>query len=368
MLARIIYLTDQSKSMAKIIKEKCRNKISIFFSDVEFEIIDYKTFKSSDKKYFLESDFLLFIMASGIVVRSIANLLDNKLSDPAILVMDEKANNIISLLSGHIGGANYLCRKISHIMGSNPVITTSTDVNSKGAFDSIIRNLNADIDKINKDENFRDLSLQINSLLLKSEQIDLLIDREYYDILIKIDKNIFNGFNLIESLESSTSKILLYISESYNSKEKLESYIVKNKNKNVDNISEKILYIVPRLNVLGVGCRKNKESADFENILISYLKEMDINPNSISYIGSIDIKSREKCIIDFSKKYNIEKKFFTKEQISSVDYKYEKSDFVKNTVGVYSVAQPVCDLLSNSNIIGNNIKTNGVSFCLGRIK
>ena len=82
-------------------------------------------------------------MATGIVVRAIAPLIISKFSDPAILVMDEKGNNIISLLSGHMGGANEMTLYISDLINSNPVITTATDVNKKSSLDMIAKKLNA---------------------------------------------------------------------------------------------------------------------------------------------------------------------------------------------------------------------------------
>ena len=77
----------------------------------------------------------IFIMSSGIVVRMIAPLIKNKIKDPAVVVMDEKGRHAISLLSGHIGGANELAQKIGRLIGAEPVITTATDVNDLPAID-----------------------------------------------------------------------------------------------------------------------------------------------------------------------------------------------------------------------------------------
>ena len=67
-------------------------------------------------------------MSIGIVVRIIAPLIRSKLEDPAIVVVDDRGKHVISLLSGHIGGANVLTLDIAEIIGANPVITTATDV------------------------------------------------------------------------------------------------------------------------------------------------------------------------------------------------------------------------------------------------
>ena len=82
-------------------------------------------------------DALVFVCASGIAVRVIAAHVVSKLSDPAVIVVDERGRNVISLLSGHVGGGNELALKIARAIGANPVITTATDVENKIAVDAL---------------------------------------------------------------------------------------------------------------------------------------------------------------------------------------------------------------------------------------
>ena len=69
------------------------------------------------EKLFKDYQYILFIMATGIVVRVIAPYIVSKFSDPAIMVTDEKGENVISLLSGHMGGANEMTKRISNNNG-----------------------------------------------------------------------------------------------------------------------------------------------------------------------------------------------------------------------------------------------------------
>ncbi|MBU0567712.1 cobalamin biosynthesis protein [bacterium] len=74
-----------------------------------------------------EGKTFIFIMATGIVVRTIAPLIKDKRIDPAVVVLDEKGEYAISLLSGHLGGANRLAKEIANFLGARPVITTASD-------------------------------------------------------------------------------------------------------------------------------------------------------------------------------------------------------------------------------------------------
>lgn len=99
---------------------------------------DYSKLAELVAEVFGKFDGLIFICAAGIVVRMIAPHLVDKLSDPAVLVVDERGQNVISLLSGHVGRANELTVEIAKAIEANPVITTATDVEGKLSVDAIV--------------------------------------------------------------------------------------------------------------------------------------------------------------------------------------------------------------------------------------
>ena len=115
----------------------------------------------------------IFIMATGIVVRKIAKLIDSKTSDPAVVVCDQKGNYAVSLLSGHIGGANRLAKLAAEALGGQEVITTATDVQNLMAFDEM-----AAIEgwKVENPEMIKTL----NSMLLEGRKIGLMVPEKIY--------------------------------------------------------------------------------------------------------------------------------------------------------------------------------------------
>ena len=92
--------------------------------------------KAWTREQFARQDAIIFISAAAIAVRSIAPYLKNKKEDPAVLVIDEQGRYVISLLSGHIGGANELALLAAKILGAEPVITTATDLHGRFAVDA----------------------------------------------------------------------------------------------------------------------------------------------------------------------------------------------------------------------------------------
>ena len=109
-------------------------------------------------------DGLIFVCAAGIAVRMIAPHIVSKLSDPAVLVVDERGQNVISLLSGHVGRANELAIEIATALNANPIITTATDVAGKFSVDSIASRLGLVPEP-------KDAIKVINSAILRGDEV-----------------------------------------------------------------------------------------------------------------------------------------------------------------------------------------------------
>ncbi|RDY25789.1 cobalt-precorrin 5A hydrolase [Romboutsia weinsteinii] len=352
-----IYFIQNKKDESS--KENSSKTIQVNIEDnIEIYTV-HKRIKLFVGDIFDKYNYIVFIMATGIVIRTIAHLVTSKFSDPAILVTDEMGTNVISLLSGHMGGANEKTLYISNLLHANPVITTATDVNKKSSLDMIAKKLDGYI------ENFRDNVKDINAMLVNNEPVGLYIDGDY-----DIDTR---GFNVIGSLEELSD---CYSSNETNRNKFEKIVVITNKNKlNSDKLeisisfeSDKLIKLVPKDIVVGIGCRRDIDSHLLKDSLQDFLENNNIDINAIRKIGSIEVKKDEKAIIDLSKYLGVTFKTLSAEDISKVDYLFDKSEWVKKNVGVYSVAEPVAHILSGGNLIIEKNKYKGITFSVGRAK
>ena len=347
----IIAITEKGKNTAEKIASELEN-VDVFFQK--------RGIKELTGELFNKYECIIFVSACGIAVRCISPFLKSKFEDPAVLVVDDNGNNVISLLSGHIGGANEITLKIADVLNANPVITTSTDTNKKGALDVIVSKIGGYV------ENLRESAKLVNSYLVDDKRVGIYFDSDYES---EKDSLNLSGFELIDEkteidaiakldvLVSVTDKLRCWVDEII--------YNIKKDNEE----KEDLIYIklVPRRIALGMGCRKNTETEKMIEEFSIFSALNNIHPAAIVKIGSLIIKKDEKCMIDLSKALCAEFNLFDVDEICTCDYMFDKSEFVKKNTGVYSVAQPSAYLLSG-NVISDKYKNNGTTFAFGRMK
>ncbi|MDE6776476.1 MAG: cobalt-precorrin 5A hydrolase, partial [Oscillospiraceae bacterium] len=218
------WLTSQGKKIVEKIQENLGGKIE-----------SKQDFKTSVQEDFKNYDALVFVMATGIVIRVIADLITAKQKDPAVIVLDQQGKFVISLLSGHLGGANALACQIAEILNAMPVITTATDIENIIAFDIFAKNNNLIIENL---ENLK----YISSAMLEYQKITV-----YSDFALQKFDNIIIKNNLPAQVMIS-DKIL-----------EMPVY------------SEKMLILRPKSLVIGIGCKKNISFEDLESCVLELL-------------------------------------------------------------------------------------------------
>ena len=294
------------------------------------------------KRLFEDYDYLVCIMATGIVVRSIAPYVVSKFKDPAVIVLDERGNHAISLLSGHMGGANEMTRKISTLIKAQPVITTATDTNEKAALDCMIKKLNA------YTENLRESVKAVNYGLVNEEKIGLYIQGDY-----EVDER---GFIRLDGLDEEALQRKL---------SEMERVVYVSHEAGICICHDRLIKVVPRRFVLGVGCKKQISTTHMLEAFEAYMKKHGLDPHSIALIGSIELKKDEEAIKALAQHLEVPFEVLSKEAIAKVEELFEGSRFVKQNIGVACVAEPAAYLLGNREVILAKEKYEGITFALG---
>lgn len=249
-------------------------------------------------------DGFVFIMATGIVVRTIAPLLRSKLVDPGVVVVDEKGRYAISLLSGHLGGANELCLRVANAINAEAVITTATDVNELVAVDVIARNNDCII------ENPREIK-PFNTALLEGEQVAIL-----------------TPFPI-----RGTAKCLVhnpYIPHAYN---------VVIDSDTTPRSSGKTINLRPRHLVLGIGCRRGTSLEAIKNAVHDLFSRHHLSTLSIGTVASVDLKADEEALFAFCDEQRVPFVTFSGEELAAVEDRFMTSSFVKAITGAGNVCE-----------------------------
>lgn len=251
-------------------------------------------------EHFPADDALVFIGAAGIAVRGIAPYTKSKTSDPAVIVLDELGTFCISLLSGHLGGANDLTKDISHRIGSIPVITTATDRNGVFAVDSWAR--------VNRLAVIHPERIkQVSAKLLAGETVRL---KSAFPIAGELPKGLVMA-------EEACDILITYRTQN----------------------EDAVLRLIPKVVTLGIGCKSGVSAELIENAYKQTLKKADCYEAAIKRVCSIDLKANEPGLLTFCQKYELPFQTFSAEKLSSLYGSFSGSNFVKTATGVDNVCE-----------------------------
>lgn len=278
-------------------------------------------FKLIIGKIFEDYDALIFVMACGIVVRTLAPYIKDKTKDPAVVVLDERGKFVISLLSGHIGGANKLAEYIAEIVGGTAVITTATDVNGVIAFDILAEENDCAI------ENISDLKY-ISSRLVNGGKVGL-----HSDLPLK--------GNVPENIVAENSE--------NNEKNNYSAELVVISNRLcVDTKGKITLYIRPKNLIVGIGCKRGTTKEQIVAAIREFFIANNKSIHSLRVIATIDLKQDEQGLLEYCKERSIELSIIDRKSVKAVEGQYTASSFVQGITGVSSVAEP-CAVLAGNN-------------------
>ena len=283
---------------------------------------------TSDKiiELFKNSNALICLFSLGAVIRLIAPYLKDKKTDPAVIVIDDKTNFVISVLSGHIGGANELTQEISEKLNALPVITTAADVNKTIAVDLVGREFGWKID----DET---TVTKISAHMVNAEPIGVFQQTGNKKWYKELPKNV-TIYNSLEELKKSNSKAYLIISDTI-----------------IDNelAQESVIYR-PQSLVIGIGLHWDTTKDTIKDGIEHCLKKFNLSSKCIAKLVSIKKPEDVQGLIDLGKEMQIPVEYVNREELAEI-ITPNPSSTVKAFEGTASVSEAAAIKISNGELI-----------------
>lgn len=311
--------------------------------------IPYSNLKECVSLNFNKYSAHLFIMASGIVIRLIAGLIKDKSKDPAVLVADDQGRNIISLLSGHLGGANMLAIEVASVLRANPVITTATDISNIIAVDTIARETGSVIEN-------RGMIKVVSSAMLKRAHVAMVCDPALYERFYGKADCKPDYFSDISLMNPENYSAICIISE--------RIFFL------APAVLVKTLFIRPQCIVLGIGCNCNITENEISQTIDNALQEKGISSLSVACIATIDKKRDEQGLLNYCESTGRELIFFSADELNSV-ISHEMSppsSYAQKHVNASGVAEPAALLCAGkgAKLILKKIKSGNMTIAVAQ--
>jgi cobalt-precorrin 5A hydrolase len=293
-----------------------------------------------------EKDGLICIMASGIVVRLIAPLLEGKDRDPAIVVMDDAGRFSVSLLSGHLGGANRLAEHCACATGATAVITTATDAHGLPSFDLLAKEQSWVIDELSRVK-------ILNSLLLEGEEIAVVDPTGQVERFVSARGYLRYHHDFQSALRSEARGYLF----------------VTNRELPPENRLPNLLVLRPRNLVLGIGCNSGTDAEEIEQVVLTNLTGLALSIKSVCCVASAAAKRSEPGLLAFAGKYSLPITCYDSIELNAVTVPSPASPHAMDAIGATGVAEPAALLASQGGrLLLNKIKSGNVTLAVAEIQ
>lgn len=313
----VIAVSPQGITIAEQLKAEWQEQLTIFSTHQHSSVESIRNIKEHVDAHFGDYSAWVFIGAMGICIRTIAEHVQHKYHDPAVINIDSTGRFVVSVLSGHVGGANELTEHIASLLGAQAVVSTQTDNTGLWALDLFSRKYGwAQVNNmggLNKP-----IALYTNgkptALLLEvRDKFTLELERthaEHVDIYYKR-----------EDLDESKYELILVVSP------------------RVYETSKPCIQYIPKSLALGLGCRYQCAPKDIPEYICNEIRRLGYYPEAIKRIGTIDLKKDEPLLKEMIQLLNIEEAdIYTSEDLAPVEIK-NPSDYVFKVTGVYGVAE-----------------------------
>lgn len=359
MQVRIISFTDRGQQLAELLADRLCGTATRCGRDCSLSEWVRDAFDSADA--------LIYVGAVGICVRTIAPYIKSKTRDPAVVVIDETGRYVIPVLSGHLGGANDLARRIARLTGAEPVITTATDLAHAFSVDAWARIQGCVVENPGRIKYVSSKILSGDDIVIVSDFpisgevpehviVRVFRDAESRNACIR-GRNCCPGmYGSIEELDEITACEKedsdaasgkaddSVVHEGIDEHDERSACEAEDADAALtichrDTVNVQILRIVPRIVCAGVGCRRGIPARNIENAIRTAFEEACISENALCGIFSIDIKADEEGLREFCESRRLPFVTFSAEDLMSVTGTFTQSAFVKEITGVDNVCE-----------------------------
>lgn len=341
----IISVTEQGSKIASEMAKALKNDPTVITVDVF-----HKNIKETVSSLFIEYDCWVAIMATGIMVRTICPLIQSKLSDPAVLVVSENKKHVISLLSGHLGGANQFSIKIAGLIGAVPVITTATDLKGKLGIDTLAYQFWFQVEQPH-------LIREVNQLIADDVKVDLYIPSRFKFL---VNHPLVSRSYHIQTWDESFLRVFLpYIDSSGNESD--------NGNESDKYVEDKYLDLHPKRIVAGLGSKKGIAADQVFFAIRSALQHLHLPLERLDALATADVKKDEKGILSAASQSNLPLEIVSLNEIDQFEnVDCTPSDLVHREFGVSGVSEPVSLIRAGkqSRLILRKTAYNGVTVAI----
>jgi cobalt-precorrin 5A hydrolase len=280
----------------------------------------------------------------------IAPLLKDKKIDPGVVVIDDKGENVISVLSGHLGGANELTREVAAAMGARAVITTASDVQKTIPVDLFGQRFGWVWDSAEK-------LTPVSASVVNEERVAIVQEsgeKDWWIYPAPIPEQIQVYPSISEALAAKPQAAL----------------VITHRNLTVEEapILENGIVFRPKTIVLGIGCNRGTTAEEIEQVIIDTLDELRFSMKSVKAICTINLKKDEAGLLEVVEKYGWEFVYYSPEELNKTEIE-QPSDTVFKFTGAYGVSEPAVRIYSKAeNLHVVKKKSGNVTISVGVIE
>lgn len=272
---------------------------------------------------------IIVIISLGAVVRMIAPLLKDKKTDPAVVVIDDKGEHVISVLSGHLGGANELTREVAAAINARPIITTASDVQKTIPVDLFGSRFGWQWESAEK-------LTPVSASVVNEERVAVIQESgetDWWHIDTPLPKNIRVFSSIQEALPYDPEAALVVTHRLLTEEEK-------------SILHNGVLYR-PKVIGLGIGCNRGTSVAEIEQVIEETLFELQFSIKSVKAICTIDLKKDEEGLLEIVGKHGWEFVYYSPDQLNGAKIE-APSDTVYKYTGAYGVSEPAVRLYTGA--------------------